>query len=192
MRDHFIFRKTNQLKKTDKSLKQNWDRKITNLCELINKNENYYTTSSCSGRILMLIDSREKRDDLFIKVWHDKITFNELKQELNNIAKSKTNKLIYFKQDPCILHLACRNLEDAQKMIDLGILAGWKRSSFISSRKRFIIELNATEKIEFPIVKNKKVLVNDDFLKTIVSEANKKLKMSWEKIKRLERLIEKK
>ena len=186
MRDHFIFRKNNQLKKTDKSLKQNWDKKIANLCELINKTENYYTTSSCSGRILMLIDSKEKRDDLFIKVWHDELTLNELKKALSNI---KTKEIIYFKQEPCILHIACRDIKDAQKMIDLGILAGWKRSSFISSRKRFVVELNATEKIEFPILNHGKILVKDDFLKIVVSEANKKLKTSWEKIKRLEKLI---
>ena len=194
MRDHFIFRKNNQLKKADKSIKQNWDDKIINLCELANKNDNYYTTSSCSGRILILIDSKEKRDNLFIKVWHNQISFIELKKELNNLIDSKEkikNKLIYFKQDPCILHIACRNLESAQKMLDIGILAGWKRSSIISSRKRFVIELNSTEKIEFPIIKEGKLLVDDNFLKIIVSESNKKLKTSWEKINKLENLLKK-
>jgi len=194
MRDHFIFRKNNQLKKADKSIKQNWDDKIINLCELANKNDNYYTTSSCSGRILILIDSKEKRDNLFIKVWHNQISFIELKKELNNLIDSKEkikNKLIYFKQDPCILHIACRNLESAQKILDIGILAGWKRSSIINSRKRFVIELNSTEKIEFPIIKEGKLLVDDNFLKIIVSESNKKLKTSWEKINKLENLLKK-
>ncbi len=182
-RDQFNFRKNNQLKKTDKSLKQNWDLKIESLCNLINKSENYYTTSSCSGRILLIKDSREKRDDLFIKVWHDKISLEQIKKELEQI---KNDDLIYFKQDPCILHITCKTLEDAQKLHDLAKLTGWKRSGIIASKKRIVIELNATDRIEFPIVKNKKVLVNDDFLKVIVSESNRKLETSWDKIKRLE------
>ncbi len=180
-RDHFKFRKENQLKKSDKSLKQSWDKKITNLCNKINSLDNYYTTSSCSGRIVLIINSKEKRDDLFIKVWHNKITFKELKQTLDQINQ---DKLIYFKQDPVIIHIACKTLENAQDLINTAMKAGWKRNGIITSNKRFVVELNATGKLEFPIYKNK-ILVNDDFLELITKEANKKLEMSWECIEKL-------
>jgi tRNA wybutosine-synthesizing protein 3 len=185
-RDHFLFRKQNQLKKQDKSFKQSWDKKIIPICEKINKLEKYYTTSSCSGRILLIINSEEKRDDLFLKVWHEKISLKELSNELKKI---NSKKLIYFKQDPCILHIATPNLETAQKIHDLGKEAGWKRCGIISSKKRFIVELNATEKMEFPIYKNK-ILVDKHFLKIIVEQANKKIEKSWECIKKLEKSIE--
>ena len=183
MRDHFLFRKENQLRKTDKSLKGDWDERIRDLCEAINKKDNYYTTSSCSGRIVILKDSKIKSDDLFIFVSHDEINFEDLKKALDKI---EGDDLVYFKQDPVILHVACKTLKDAQRLIDVAVRdAGWKRCSIISTDKRFMVELNSTEKMEFPIYFGK-VLVSDDYLRLIVSETNKKLKQSWGKITRLE------
>ena len=185
--DVFLRRKKNQLEKADKSLKQSWDKPILKLCNKINKIDDYYTTSSCSGRILLIIDSKEKHDDLFVFVSHSAITISELKKAIE--AAIKTRKLIYFKQDPCILHIACRSLEDAQKIHDLAKLAGWKRCGIIASKDRYVVELNATERIEFPIINQGNILVDDDFLKLVIEEANKKLKSSWEKIDKLEKII---
>lgn len=182
-RDHFIFRKNNQLKKIDKSLKGHIDKRIEKLCDSINKTNNYYTTSSCSGRIVLLKARKEKTGDLFIRTWHDEVSFKDFKLELEKI---NSKELIYFKQEPCIIHVACRKLEDAQKLINLAMKAGWKRNGIIASDKRFVAELNSTEKLEFPIFKNK-ILFDEIYLKLIVSEANKKLNESWEKIERIER-----
>jgi len=189
-RDNFAFRKENQLKKDDKSLKGNWDKKILNLCNLINKGGDYYTTSSCSGRILVLIDDEEKRDDLFLFCSHELIDFGNLKKELNKI-KDKTGKLIYFRQDPCILHIACKTLEKAQEIHDFAKDAGWKRCGIIATKKRFVVELNATQRIEMPIINRNEVLADDKFLKTLVEESNKKLRNSWELIDRFENLLQK-
>lgn len=183
-RDHFQFRKKNQLKKSDKSIKESWDDKIINLCEKINSSKNFYTTSSCSGRILLIKSSDKKLDNLFIKVWHDKISFEDLKSELEKISYKK---LVYFKQDPCILHVSTDTLENAQTLHDLAKTAGWKRSGIIASKKRFVVELNATGKLEFPIINNGKILVEDEFLKILVDEANKKLEDSWKCIDKLEK-----
>ncbi len=187
MIDNFAFKKNQQLIKKDKSLKNSIDEKIKTLCNKINSKENYYTTSSCSGRILLLFDSKLKRNDLFIKVWHDLINFKELKKELNKI---NSKKLVYFKQDPVILHASCKTLKDAQNLIDFAIKkAGWKRCGIINLRKRIVVELNSTEKLEFPIMNKRRILVNDVFLKFIVKKANKKLRSSWEKIKKLAKLV---
>lgn len=183
MVDQFLRRKKQQLMKEDRSLKQSLDEKIKNLCEKINKLDNYYTTSSCSGRILLLKDIKEKRDDVILKMWHNELSIVELKKMLENIDY---NGIIYFKQDPCILHVAAKSLEDAQKMHDFGKKAGWKRCGIIASEKRFLVELNGTERLEFPIMDKREILVNDNFLNLVVSEANRKLKLSWEKIKKFE------
>lgn len=187
MVDQFIRRKKQQFSKEDRSLKQNWDEKIISLCERINKSQEHYTTSSCSGRIVLFKDIKEKRDDVILKMWHNEISVMELKKALDNI---EYNGQIYFKQEPCILHVAAKSLQEAQKMHDLAKKAGWKRCGIIASEKRFLIELNGTERLEFPIMNNRKVLVSDEFLSLIVDEANKKLRISWEKINRLEIDIE--
>jgi tRNA wybutosine-synthesizing protein 3 len=183
MLNSFQQRKLDVLSKIDKSSVGKWDEKISGLCGEINSKENYYTTSSCSGRIVLMIDQEKKGEDLFLFVSHDKISFKKLKEELNSALKK--NKDIKFKLEPCILHIACETLEDAEKLFEIGKNAGWKRLGIIGTSHGFTFELNSTEKLEFPIIQNKKILVNDNFLKIILEDANKKLEKSWMKIKKL-------
>jgi tRNA wybutosine-synthesizing protein 3 len=187
MIDNFQQRKQDILSKIDKSSIGKWDEKIISLCEKINSKENYYTTSSCSGRIVLMIDQEKKVEDLFLFVSHDKISFKKLKEELEKSLKE--NKKIKFKLEPCILHISCKNLEDAEKLFEIGKNAGWKRLGIIGTRNGFTFELNSTEKLEFPIIQNKKILVDDDFLKIILEDANEKLEKCWTKIKKLEKEI---
>ncbi len=186
-KDIFTQRKKDVLLKRDKSSIGNWDKKILKLCEKINSLENYYTTSSCSGRVVLMVNQDKKGKDLFVFVSHDKISFDKLKNELYSALKK--NKKIKFKLEPCILHIACKTLEDAQILFEKGKLAGWKRLGIIGTRNGFTFELNSTEKLEFPIIDKKRILVDDEFLRMIVEESNKKLEKSWEKITGLEKLM---
>jgi tRNA wybutosine-synthesizing protein 3 len=187
MTDSFLQRKQDVLSKLDKSSIGKWDEHIISLCKKINSKENYYTTSSCSGRIILMIDQDKKGKDLFLFVSHEKITFNQLKKEIETAIKK--NKKVKFKSEPCILHIACKTLEDAEVLYEKGKLAGFKRLGIIGTSHGFTFELNSTEKIEFPLIQNKKLLVDDEFLKLIVEDANNKLEKSWEKIKKLEKII---
>ncbi len=216
--NNFLQRKQNALLKTDKSSKCDWDKKIVSLCKKINSSENYYTTSSCSGRVAIMIDQEKKGKGLFLKRYHDLITFKQLKKDLGNIIKlhseahgidkkqliKKTNglisskrirasdelgNLIKFKQEPCILHVACKSFGDAEKIYEKAKQGGWKRSGIIASGKRFVVEMNGTEKLEFPIINKRKILVDDYFLKLIIKKSNKNLKKSWERIEQLRKLI---
>lgn len=211
-RDNFLQRKKAVLSKQDKSSKGSWDEKIKFLCEKINKMEDYYTTSSCSGRIVLMIEQDKKAEGLFLKVWHEEINFEELKKELEKICsqvrnlsasiphpsdpdkgnkKSNTARFenIKFKQEPCVLHVACRNLEDAFYILNKAKKVGWKRSGIISEGRRFIVEIVSTEKLEFPIIVNGKLIVDDNFLKIIIKKSNENLKKSWEKIGKLEKEV---
>ena len=223
----FLQRKTEILNKKDKSSIGEWDKKIISLCNKINSLENYYTTSSCSGRIVLMIDQEKKQNNLFLKVYHDLITFKQLKKDLEDInspsihglsnsgnsvsnkgrvpehvrassgnpmnrSESKNqsdSKNIKLKQEPIILHVACKDLQSTQELLDKARLTGMKKSGILSANNKIILEINSTEKLEFPIIQNQKILVNDNFLKIITKESNQKLKKSWEKIKRLEKLI---
>jgi len=222
--DNFSQQKQDVLLRIDKSSKRSWDKKIAGLCEKINKKENYYTTSSCSGRVVLIIESDKKEHGLFVQVYHDLISLKQLKEDLNKIAsfhsvinnkqliknpditnylaeksdkvdfgaiksRAKRDELIKFKQEPCILHISCKTLEDAEKLIKKSQLAGWKKAGIVALGKRLIVELNSTEKLEFPIISNEKILVNEDFLKIIIKKSNKNLKKSWEKIERLKKSL---
>ena len=50
----FEQQKKTVLSKLDKSKKGSIDKGILKLVNTINKNSNYYTTSTCSGRIILL------------------------------------------------------------------------------------------------------------------------------------------
>ncbi|MFH1585573.1 MAG: tRNA wybutosine-synthesizing 3 family protein [archaeon] len=203
MKDHFQTRKKDTLSKQDKSSKQSWDKKIAPLCSKINNLKNYYTTSSCSGRIILMLDQSKKSHGLFLKVYHDKITFEELKDDLlklippkkqtSNFSLTTSSKrgvaeprLIKFKQEPCIIHVACTSLPSAQDFYNKARLAGWKKHGIIASGKRFVVEATGTDKLEFPIINKGKILVGDEFLKLVVKKSNENLEKSWEMINRLE------
>lgn len=178
--------KTKQLSKSDKSSIGKWDDKIKSLCDKLNKRKEYYTTSSCAGRIVLLKSSKKKIENAFLFRTHNKISFNELKKALKNISY---DGFVEFQQSTCILHVACDSLKSAQNLVNKAKLAGWKHSGIMTTEKRFMIELHSTEKISFPIMSGGKLLVDDDFLKIVVKEANEKLERTWNKIKKLEKTI---
>jgi len=188
-RDFFIQRKKAVLSKLDKSSKKSWDKKMLFLCNKINSLENYYTTSSCSGRALFMIYQERKQDDLFCKVYHDLISFADVKKDLKEISKKFKNKSIKFKQDPPIIHIACRSMKDAKILYEKAKIVGWKKIGLIAWEKRIVLEIICTGKLEFPIIENGKVLVDENFLKLIVKQSNIKMKNSWEKIKKLEKAL---
>ncbi len=216
----FQKRKKDVLSKLDKSSKRSWDVKIVSLCEKINSLENFYTTSSCSGRIVLIVDNSKKGPGLFVNVWHEKINVEELKKSLEKIQKSDTlrvypdkfsskistkgnikfkkkdqrssiglNLNIKFKQEPVILHVACESLEQSLDFLKKAREVGFKRGGIISGGKRFVLELIGTEKLEFPIISEGKILVEDEFLKLIVEKSNENLKKSFGKIERLKNIL---
>ncbi len=185
MQNNFVQGKNTALSKLDKSSKKSWDKKIIRLCEKINSLENYYTTSSCSGRIVLIVDNAKKGPGLFVKVWHELINFEELKKHLGK----SLNKNIIFKQEPVILHVACDKLESALDFLKKARTIGFKRGGIISGGKRFVLELIGTEKLEFPIIREGKILVDDRFLRLIIKKSNENLKKSWKRIEKLNNIL---
>lgn len=185
---NFAQEKQVQLSKADKSDKGDWDKEILPLIKKINLKEDYYTTSSCAGRIVLIKGKEKKQEGLFLFRTHSKISLGELKKELGN-ATRRYQGIVYFKMECCIMHVACSSLKAAQELVDRAKLAGWKKSAIIASKRRFIAELISTEKIEMPVTDKGKILVSDAYLKILAEEANRKLQRTREKIKKLKKII---
>lgn len=183
---NFNEQKKKQLKKTDLSNEGHWDKKIVTLCNKLNKNPKFYTTSSCAGRIILIKGEIDKTPDKFLFKTHNKTRLSELKNALSNI---KYSGLVEFKQSPCILHVAARTIDDAEILVKKAKTAGWKHSGIMSTKKRVMVELHSTEHLDFPIMYYNKVLVNDEFLSLTIREANLRLERVWEKIDKLKTLI---
>jgi tRNA wybutosine-synthesizing protein 3 len=183
--DKFTKTKQKQLGLIDKSDKGDFDIKIKTLCDKINKSKNYYTTSSCSGRIVLIIQGERKKSGLFLYRTHSLLKYKTFIDIIKK-ASRQTKKIIGFKQEPFILHVACSSLEKAKEILNLASKAGFKRINLISFNKRIICEINSTEKLELPLISESKLLVSEKYLKILVKQANKNLKKSWEKIKKFE------
>jgi tRNA wybutosine-synthesizing protein 3 len=181
----FIKRKEDRLLRRDKSFRGKWDEGILNLCKKINSSEGYYTTSSCSGRALFLRESDKKEKNLFLKVYHNEVSFEKIKKDVLEIVKSEEG-IVKFKQEAPILHVGCKNLELAQSLLHKAKMAGWKRSGIISSDGKFFVELCSTEKLEFPVINEGNLLVGDKFWMVVVREINRRLNKYREKIRKLE------
>ncbi len=183
---NFLQRKKDVLGKIDKSHAGKWDEEIVDLCEKINLSDSFYTTSSCSGRVLLMIDQDKKSSGLFLWISHKKVSLENFKRELQKIKKKN---LVKFKSEPPLLHIVCKTLEDAKNILEKAVKAGWKKSGIINLGKNIVLELHSTEKLEFPILKNGKSLVNEEFLKSVLEKSNQKLEKGWKKISDLEKAI---
>jgi tRNA wybutosine-synthesizing protein 3 len=186
----FERRKQDCLTKSDKSSIGELDKHIVSLCEKINKNKNYYTLSSCAGRVVLIKNSEEKTHDLFIFRSHEKISFSELKKEIDKIISSEFKEAVIFKQEPVILHVACKTLEDASNLLKKVQAIGMKHSGIMTiAGNRIVVEIIESSQLALPIIEKGKLLVDDDFLKILVRESNFRLEKSWSKIEALEKVV---
>lgn len=179
----FESQKKNCLIKKDKSKKKTIDKDIKKLVELINSMPDYYTTSSCSGRISLIeiSESGRKNETKWLLVKHAKVDFEEIEDALKKISR----KTIWLLEESMILHICCCNLEAAKKMLKICRGAGLKRAGIITFGRKIMIEAFGTEKLETIVAEKGTVIVSDDYLKVLIREANKKHANNLKKIEKL-------
>lgn len=171
----------------DQSNKGSIDKPIKSLLNVINRTKDFYTTSSCSGRVILIQIPKngKKREAEFLYRTHSKAKVKEVMAALNK----KTTDSVWFRQEAAILHVAARTLENASKLLRIARLIGFKRSGIFEIKKRVIMELMATEKMEVIVAKDGGLLVDKDYVKILVEEGNKKMTETWDKLKQLETKI---
>ena len=153
------------------------DEDIKELLGRINSNPDYETTSSCSGRIVMLRTQKKDKSEWLFKS-HSAVTAEDI---LANLPEDK----VWFMQEPMILHVRCSSLEAADELIKKANSVGLKVSG-ITSVKNLRVEIRDTNRIDTIL---KKDLVSENYIHLLVAEANKKLIETKGKIKKLERLF---
>ena len=174
------------LAKKDKSKKGSIDDKIKRLVDKINSLPDFCTTSSCSGRILLLaIPSSNKKNEVeYLFRSHKKIGYNEIKKILKSKKELKND--VWFKVQPAIIHVACNDIKNTKKILNIARDIGFRRSGIISvGKNKIIMELISTERIDAIVGKNGKLLIDECYFKVLVKEGNKKLEKTWEKIDKL-------
>jgi len=184
----FLQHKKTFLAKIDKSKIGKIDKRIKNLLDKINSNPHYYTTSSCSGRIVLISKKSElKNEASWLFVSHEKADPKDIIKALENLPKEE----IWFRFEPLILHVCADTIGNAQLLVNMSRNLGLKRTGIQSTSKKICIEICGTEFIDTLVAKEGKILVSIDYLNILVEEANKKMERNLSKIKNFEKEIEK-
>lgn len=171
----FLNEKKTFLAKLDRSKKGEIDEKVRNLLSIINPKANYYTTSSCSGRVYLWKGTGKKNETEWLKVSHDLIT--------EDFLKVTAPGLVWLRVEPLILHIACQDLASANRLLTIARKLH-KKSGLLSISKKIIVEIRGSEFLELPLYLNKRLLF--DNLELLLKLVNAKMNRIFAGVKALE------
>lgn len=153
------------------------DKDIMDLLNIINSFENYYTTSSCSGRI-QIIEGRNysKRKELrSIAKFHNGLTKEDLVKVIQNIK----GDYAWISLQPPIIHISCKNFDDALQILKLARRAGFKHSGIQAKNPdRYVVELNSSFRLDIPLKYNGIFLIDLNKLEIITEVLNENLQLA--------------
>ena len=161
------------------------DEEVEGIIEKLNRLENFYTTSSCSGRVALICipEIGAKREAEFIGKWHRAVTKEEVSE---TIKTPKKGELWLISQSP-ILHVSCRGLEKAKTLLRIAIESGFKYSGIKAISKdngKVMVEIMSTERMDVPLGKDNEIFCSETYMAYIVQKANFMLTRGKAKLKR--------
>jgi len=164
------------------------DKKAIPIIEKLNGIDEFFTTSSCSGRIAImeLPSIGNKIDARFLGKWDDKIKIQDIKNALENAEKGE----IWMLAQPPIFHVSASDVNAASKLIKVAKQSGFKNSGIRSIGKRVTVEVRSTEEVDVPLGIDGKLLCDEKYLSLLVSIANEIMDRIEKKLKVFERKIE--
>lgn len=169
---------------------QKADPKIISLCRFLNRQPEFFSSSSCSGRIMLLnVDQFEtKQPNAFYYKKHGKASAAEIWKKL----QAETKNELWFKQEAFILHLGTDNLKNANRLLAISRTAGIKRGGIMVAKPgKFILEFIGTRQFAVPVKTGNEIIVNEPYVQILVKRANQKLGQNFAQLKRFENEIKK-
>jgi len=162
------------------------DDEIVTILARINSLEGFFTTSSCSGRIVLICLPQigAKREAEFIGKWHRPVGKEEV---LGALKGSKSDEIWLLAQSP-ILHVSCRGLENAKALLQIAMESGFKYSGIKAISKsddKVMVEIMSTERMDVPLGKDGVIFCSEQYIEFIVSKADFMLERGKAKLKRL-------
>lgn len=159
------------------------DLDVLPLLKKINGQDSYYSTSSCSGRILLLQSPKdhEKRQSVFLGKWHNAVSEEEFDNALNTYSKD----VLWCMVQPAIFHIVCQTLENASALVKKAQLAGFKHTTILTLEPHIVVEIRNTIHISVPIGKEGLLIVDAPYLEFLRKTANDKLSQIKKGLKKL-------
>eukprot|EP00795_Rhopilema_esculentum_P010707 gene10707-19483_t len=155
----FEHQKFKSLSGIDNSKKGSIDQPIIDLVSFINNLNDFFTTSSCSGRIAVISegDARKKGCN-WLYMSHATSSQSDIVKAVKDSIDSATAT---FKYEAFVLHVQCKTLDKAQKMA-----------------------VRSTHAMEVPLVLKGKLMVSEEYIANIVEICNEKLEENFKRIDR--------
>jgi len=186
----FLYVKEQALISLEKAQGENkLDSKIKPVLDIINNSDEYYTSSSCAGRIVLLeIPSiGDKKRARFLGKWHDTIK----PKDVFSAAKKARNGILWLLAQSPIIHVAASSSDAADKLVKTAVAGGFKNTAFKFTKKKIIVEVCSTERLDAPIGRDGNLFCSGEYLQLLVDIANDVTEKSNVKIHRLEETLRK-
>ncbi len=181
MSKRFVNQKRNALERYNQARSRGCvDEEIIPLLEYINSLDDFYTTSSCSGRITLLLDLGSKKESRWLGKWHREITSGEVIDCLHDIPPEG---VVWFKYESAILHIAAKTIEKAKEILYITRESGYKRVGVQGLKKeRYLVEVCDTERVDCPIAEKGCLLVDERYLRYLTAFSNRRFRNGRDKL----------
>ena len=186
------------LGKRDKSSAGRIDPQAVEICGVLNALDAFYTTSSCSGRCFLYRGAGIKATDTFqrYRVSHDLIQESYFdvegleEEDLSHQSRASTtddeDPSIWLRYEPFILHVACRSLIAAQRLMDTArptfknvALTTWKEET------RYLVAIWGDEGLDMPISLPDGSPLPQNLASWWTRLVNERHERNWQKMRRL-------
>ena len=165
------------------------DEGVISVLNSFNSHPDIFTTSSCAGRIqLIVLPDIGRKDSVELrKKWHRPVEFQDVKDAITNLDVPSNSIVILQGQSP-IFHVSCRTMELAQKFRGKVHSQGWKYSSLITGNEdKWVVEVLSANRIDNLLFRNGLIdPPGDERLKFMIEESNKILIKAQARLEALE------
>lgn len=191
-----LFNKAKQqcLNKEDLSRKGSIDEPIRPLVDIINANPYYYTTSTCSGRISLIVKPRNnpsiKKGGIFLLNSHEEIDNEQFDTTIesfinNSKVNGKVGNCLWLKFEPFIMHIQCLDLDKARCLLNTALVAGCRNSGITLGKKdKFLVAVRSTSSMEVPLHNDSEFVLDNRYIKFLSTECNRRLKENLIKLEK--------
>ncbi|XP_055441449.1 tRNA wybutosine-synthesizing protein 3 homolog [Bubalus kerabau] len=173
------------LSKADLSRKGSVDEDVLEIVQLLNGQEQFFTTSSCAGRIILLDGSVngcevQKQNCCWLLVTHKACVKDDV---IAALQKAKGDAILKF--EPLVLHVQCRQLQDAQILHSVAVDSGFRNSGItVGKRGKTMLAVRSTHGLEVPLSHQGKLMVTEEYINFLLKIANQKMEENKKRIER--------
>ncbi|XP_058033367.1 tRNA wybutosine-synthesizing protein 3 homolog isoform X3 [Ahaetulla prasina] len=152
--------KEQRLSRADASRKGSVDEPIEEIVRLLNGRETFCTTSSCSGRVVVL-------------------------EQPPAAAPAAGTAGFEIQKQSCTWLMVTHQLCSTKDVHTVAIEAGFRNSGITVSRKgKIMMAVRSTHCLEVPLTQKGRLMVSEEYVDFVVQVANRKMEENWKRINR--------